>query len=367
MNEEVKYPLNQIYFYLTEECNLCCRHCWIAPKHQTDKHSNLVLSLDLFQSIIKQAKPLGLKKVKLTGGEPFLHSQIYEILDFINKEDLHLMIETNGVLCNPALAQKIAECKNFSISISLDGANSETHDWVRNVKGSFDTTLQGIKNLVKLGIKPQIIMTIMRKNKDQIQELVHLAEILGASSVKFNLVQPIERGEHLRQSNEVLTIEELVTLGEFVENEMSSHSKLKLFYHQPSALKPLSKIYGEDGDGCGSCGILGMIGVLSDGSYSLCGIGTSVPELIFGNAGVDLLNDVWNNNEILNELRKGLPNKLEGICSECLMKTECLGSCIANNYYNSKNLFAPFWYCKEVYEKGLFPKSRMKQTKVLSS
>jgi len=101
--EERKYSLGQIYFYLTEGCNLRCRHCWIAPKYQTEGHSYPSLALDFFQSIVKQAKPLGLARVKLTGGEPLLHPQIHEILECIRTENLPLTLETNGVLfhsCN---------------------------------------------------------------------------------------------------------------------------------------------------------------------------------------------------------------------------------------------------------------------------
>ncbi|PQP35088.1 hypothetical protein C6A37_04370 [Desulfobacteraceae bacterium SEEP-SAG9] len=56
----MKYPLNQLYFYLTEGCNLACKHCWIAPKFQTKDHEYPVLSFELFKSIITQAKALGL-------------------------------------------------------------------------------------------------------------------------------------------------------------------------------------------------------------------------------------------------------------------------------------------------------------------
>lgn len=67
------YPLEQIYFYLTEGCNLACRHCWLSPKLQGESKTYPTLSIELFHSILEQAKPLGLKAVKLTGGEPLMH------------------------------------------------------------------------------------------------------------------------------------------------------------------------------------------------------------------------------------------------------------------------------------------------------
>jgi molybdenum cofactor biosynthesis enzyme MoaA len=115
-SQTLTYPLNQIYFYLTEGCNLRCRHCWVAPKYQSGSNSYPALGLDLFKSIIEQAKPLGLTGVKLSGGEPLLHPEIKEILEYIQTEDLRLIVETNGVLCTAELAKKMAACKEPFVS-----------------------------------------------------------------------------------------------------------------------------------------------------------------------------------------------------------------------------------------------------------
>jgi len=358
-SENHRYPLNQTYFYLTEGCNLRCRHCWIAPKYQTEENTYPSLKLDLFRSIVEQAKPLGLTTVKLTGGEPLLHPQVHEILEFIQTEDLRLIVETNGVLCTPELARKMAACKNPFVSVSLDGANPETHEWVRGVAGCFEASLEGIRNLVKAGFRPQVIMTIMRRNEEQIEAMVRLAEGLGAGSVKFNVLQPTAKGKKMHEAGETPTIEELINLGRQVETTLSASTPLELYYDHPPAFRPLGKMFGENGDGCRVCGILGILGVLADGSYALCGIGETVPDLVFGHAASDCLKDVWNNTSALLELREGLPRRLEGICSDCLMKGVCLGSCIAQNYYSGRNIWAPFWYCAEAYHRGLFPETRI--------
>jgi SynChlorMet cassette radical SAM/SPASM protein ScmF len=354
-----KYPLNQIYFYLTEGCNLRCRHCWIAPKYESKNNSYPALDLDLFRSIIELAKPMGLSGVKLTGGEPLLHAQIREILDYIRTEDLSLTVETNGVLCTPELASKMAECKNTFVSVSLDGADAETHEWVRGVDGCFEAALAGIRNLVGVGFRPQVIMAIMRRNKDQMEEMVRLAESMGAGSVKFNVVQPTARGEKLHESGEALNIEELVELGRWVEDTLSTKTNMSIYHSHPMAFRPFGKMFGENGDGCSVCGVLGILGVLADGSYALCGIGETVPDLVFGHAATDPLEEIWSKTPILLELREGLPHLIEGICGDCLMKGLCLGSCIAQNYYRSKSIWAPYWYCEEARKLGLFPDTRI--------
>jgi len=353
------FPLNQIYFYLTKGCNLRCRHCWIAPAFQGPGRSYESLDLGLFRDIIAQAKPLGLSTVKLTGGEPLIHPDIAGILDHIRSEDLFLVVETNGVACTPELAAAMRSCKEPFVSVSLDAAEAEIHEWVRGVPGCFDAAVTGLRTLVAAGFRPQVIMTLMRRNMDQMEKVVRMAESLEASSVKFNLVQPTARGELMHRAGETLTVAEMVEIGRWVEQDLSKSTRLRLLYSHPNAFRPLGRILGRDGDGCGVCGILSILGVLGDGTYALCGIGETVPELVFGHARTDRLEDVWNSNPVLLEIREGLPRKLEGICASCLMKAGCLGSCIAQNYYRSKNLWAPFWYCEMAHGQGLFPEGRI--------
>ena len=360
------YPLRSIYFYLTKYCNLKCRHCWMAPEHQASlSGANLssYLDLGLIRSIIDQANDLGLESVKLTGGEPLLHPQIEEIIRLIRDSGNHLVIETNGILCSTLIAELIKSLSpNVFVSVSLDGSNALTHDWVRGVRGSYRGTISGIENLVKVGLKPQIIMSLMRRNKDQIESVVRLAEELGVGSVKFNPVQPTARGASLHEGNETLSINELVSLGAWVENSLAEKTNLRLIYTHPMAFRPLSRMFAGEKTGCSLCGVLSILGVLSDGSFSLCGIGESVPELVFGHAADQPLEEIWCSNPILRKLREGLPERLAGVCGDCLMKAMCRGSCIAQNFYSSGDLWSPYWYCDQAYRAGLFPIERLRKS-----
>ena len=351
--------LGSIYFYITEGCNCKCKHCWITPKYEEGGDGKWpYLSVPLFKKVIEQGLKLGLTSVKLTGGEPLIHPDILELLAHVEKSGLQLTIETNGLMCTPEIAAAIKRCSNSFVSVSLDGAKAETHNWMRGVDIAFDGALNGIRNLVEVGIHPQVIMSLVRRNKDQIEGLVKLSEEVGASSVKFNLVAPLmERGERMAKQNEILTVKEFMELGEKIRFELQPKTKIKLFYSEPFAFKTFSAIFNQ-GDR-GRCGIFSIIGVLGSGKYALCGIGENVEEMIFGDVEKDELADVWHNNALLNEIREGLPTKLEGICGDCIMKSMCLGQCIANNYFVNRNLFAPFWYCVEAFKMRLFPESRV--------
>jgi SynChlorMet cassette radical SAM/SPASM protein ScmF len=349
--------INLLYFYLTEGCNLACRHCWLAPRFDSIGNRYTTLPVELFEAAIREAKPLGLRGVKLTGGEPLLHPDFTRLLEIVRREELGLTIETNGLLCTPEIAAEIAKCPKRFVSVSIDGADAETHEWVRGAPGSFEAARQAVNNLVAAGIRPQVIFTVMRRNASQVDAIVHMAEELGAASVKFNVVQPTARGEKLHEVQATLNVAELIELGRHVELELAPKTNLRVFFDYPQAFRSLNRI--ARGDGCGVCGILGILGVIASGHYALCGIGEQVPDLVFGEVGKDMLEVVWREHTILNALREGLPERLEGVCSLCLMKRRCLGSCVAQNYYSTGSLWAPFWLCKEAEEVGLFPASRL--------
>ncbi len=353
------FPLEKIYFYLTEGCNLACRHCWLNPKQQTQSKQYPTLDFDLFKSIISQAMLMGLKGVKLTGGEPLMHPRIIDILHFIRDNSIPLEMETNCALCTDEIAKEISTSIRPFVAVSLDGANAETHEWVRGIKGCFDDAVNGIKRLVNAGVKPQIIMSILHYNKNQVEYLIKLAESLGARSLKFNIVQPTGRGKSLTSSFETLSIEEHLNMADWIKNKLAPNTKIKLLYHLPPAFLPLSRIF-DSGKARGLilCEVLKIIGVLANGSYAMCGIGSQVPELVFGDANTSSLEDIWAQNSILNELREGIPRRIKGICSKCIFKKRCFGLCMAQNYYSNNELWGSHWFCEEAYKEGRFPSTR---------
>lgn len=349
--------LDRLYVYLTEGCNLACRHCWIAPRFDADGTAAPSLPLEVFEQVVAEAKPLGLASVKLTGGEPLLHPRFLEILDVVRREDLGLTLETNGLLCTGEIAAAIAGCRDPFVSVSLDGASAASHERIRGVKGCFARAVAGIRALAGAGLRPQVIMTLQRGNSEEAGDLVRLARELGAGSVKFNVLQPTARGARLHETGEALGVGELIALGRSFESLGPGTVGVKVFFDYPAAFRPLGRIAADDG--CGACGILGILGVLASGKYALCGIGEQLPQLVFGTAGRDRLADVWSSHPVLRELRAGLPGRLGGVCGRCLVRGACLGACIAQTFYRTGSLWEPYWFCAAAEREGLFPPSRL--------
>lgn len=349
-------PLKTLYFYLTGDCNMACRHCWIAPTFENSDHSQQYLPFELFTIIVDEGKELGISGIKLTGGEPFIHPDIIKILRYIRDKALILTIESNGVALTPHLADLIRSCKKPFISISIDGLQ-ESHEWMRGVKGSFQRVSQGVRCLVETGVHPQVIMAVSKRNKHEIADLARYAQNLGASSVKYNFVTPTSRGETMGEEDGVIPIYEQVSLAKWIRNDLQKDIQIDLLTNLPMAFSGLSSILGSQGN-CGRCGIFSILGVLSDGRYALCGIGTSISELCFGHASTNHLIDIWEKTDALNVIRSSLPKDLKGICSHCLVKNICLGHCVANNYYAYSDLLAGHKFCEEAYEEGCFPMTR---------
>lgn len=348
-------PLSSLYLYLSSGCNLACRHCWITPEFLLNPDKGEYLKYEYIKSAISQAKPLGLRSLKLTGGEPLLHPRFRDIVSLIRTEKLGIVIETNGLLIDAELAAFLAadQHKPF-ISVSIDGARAETHDHLRGVPGAFRRSISAIGYLVEAGFRPQIICTLHQGNRQEIDELTQMAQDLGCDSVKFNFIQQIGRGVAF-QSQNGFELSEIIEIDRYISEDLTPRRTVRLMPDIPHAFHSIRRMLSGN---MGRCTVLNILGIIADGTLSLCGIGTSVPELVYGHMQNNDLEKVWRESPGLLELRRLVPHEFEGICGECLHRDACLGSCIANNYFRSGRLNAPYYFCEEANKTGRFPLQR---------
>jgi SynChlorMet cassette radical SAM/SPASM protein ScmF len=349
-------PLTSLYMYISGSCNLACHHCWIEPDFQTDNKKGKFLKLEYLKKAIKEAKPLGLQSVKLTGGEPMLHPQFREIVEHIESKKIGMIMETNGTLIDDKMAAFLKSKKYFNfVSVSIDGAKPETHDNLRGIKGSFKKAVAGIKSLVKAGFHPQLICTLHKGNIAELEDVVKLAESLGCGSVKFNHVQHMGRGDAFARKSG-FEVQELIKLFQMIESKIKPKSKIKIFFDIPVAFYSIKKILKES---ICRCMIFNILGITSQGNMALCGIGETIPKLNYGNLDVNSIKEIWLGKKELIELRKNIPNKFEGICAKCMHKWVCLGSCIANNFHLKNKFISSYYFCDNAFHMGLFPKTRI--------
>ncbi len=348
--------LHQYYVYLTAGCNLACRHCWLAPTFHPNGGTGGHLDFELFRLALEEGMPLGLRSVKLTGGEPLLHPEFVRFVDLLVEKQLSIAIETNGTLLTPGLARRLKECGFVrSLSVSLDGAKPETHDAFRGISGSHQRAVAGLQALIAEGFRPQIIMSLHHGNLAEIAELSHLAVHWGAGSVKFNLVQSSGRGQKMSELLQAPAVPQLIEIGQWIENTLSRQVPIPLFFSWPMVFQKIKRVI-ENSDVV--CSIRHILGILASGHVAMCGIGMETPDLCYGRLGKDHLQDIWRQHPMLLKLRADIPDRLEGICSECLFRQRCMGCCVAENYFATGRLTAPFWFCAQAASAGLFPAHR---------
>ena len=356
--------LRAFYLYLTACCNLRCRHCWVSPVHEDETlKPDLYIDPEALKEAVREGKKLGLSSAKLTGGEPTLHPYFREVVTHLTEEGLSLNMETNGTLITPDLARFLREESNVSfISVSIDSPDPAGHDRFRGVKGAFRRALAGLDDLVEAGYDNcQVIMAVHNENRHQMAELVELAAEHGAGSVKFNPVTPTGRGIDMHEKGEALGFLEQLEMADYINNGLRPNSRIPVIRPMPPALTPLDELRRMNGR-CGDCGVTGILGFVGNGDIALCGIGQTVPELIYGKLGVDSIRDIWLQNPVIQGLRRDLEDVegYPGICGSCIHAKSCRTGCVANNYVQNGRLVSPQWLCQEAVDAGIFPKTRMK-------
>lgn len=346
--------LHTIYYYASGNCNLCCRHCWIQPALGASEPSSYTL-FDILSPIFAEALELGLKTVKLTGGEPCLHPEIDRIIVELSTMGIHLEMETNGTLLNPDRVRIIAE-QGVGVSVSLDGSCRETHEGLRGVPGCFDSLLAGMSLLQEAGVPYQVIFSLHSKNLSEMAGAMAIAEKLGARSFKINPVIDMGRGTAMKKNSELLSVPETLEFfnGEFFR--LSKNTPMITFFDIPPAFKSLGELADA---GPGSCGILGILGILHDGTAGLCGIGEKVPEMNFGSVLDGNLKKIWNDNPVLQKVRSHFPGNLNGVCGRCCLKMYCGGRCMAHTYVATGLIESGNPFCEEALRLGLFPPGRL--------
>lgn len=186
--------LRMVAWEITRSCNLSCVHCRAAAcRGPYPDELDTVRCLGLLDEIAAFARPV----VILTGGEPLLRPDVYEIAAYGTALGLRMVLATNGTRLDDAVARRLIGAGIQRVSVSLDGLDAASHDAFRQVPGAFDGALAGIAALRAAGLEFQINTTVTRENLSQLPGILALAERLGAAAHHIFLLVPTGRGKDL--------------------------------------------------------------------------------------------------------------------------------------------------------------------------
>ncbi|MBM7836501.1 radical SAM/SPASM domain-containing protein [Clostridium sardiniense] len=217
----IKSPL-WVGWKITGKCNMNCSHCWA-------KLNNFEEPLSVILKTIEKFKSLEILHITLSGGEPFLRNDIFEILSELKRNRFCLEIFSNGTLLTKNICEKLSQVLNLEtdcIQISLDGSTSNTFEAQRN-SDSFHLIIKNIKLLKKYNIKVRINYTASYFNVFDIHNTYSLANDLNIDTFSISHVYDLNKGKNLYSKLDLNDF--LNEINKCILSSSSFKTKLRIF------------------------------------------------------------------------------------------------------------------------------------------
>jgi heme b synthase len=340
--------LRMVAWELTRSCNLACVHCRASAERGPYPGE---LSADECRSVMDGMAAISKPVIIMTGGEPLLRSDIFDLAQYGTDKGFRMVMATNGTLVTEEIVRKMKATGIQRVSISLDGPTAEMHDAFRKVKGSFEGSLRGIELLKKGGVEFQINTTITQINLHLVPDILRLAVNAGAVAHHIFLLVPTGRGKEL-QDQEISALDYEKTLHWFYDQRDQVPLQLKAtcaphYYRilRQRAKKEGKKItpqeYGLDAMTRGCLGGISFCFISHVGQVQPCGY----LELNCGNVRETPFQEIWAHSEIFRNLRR--VDHYQGKCGRCEFRKVC-GGCRARAYETSGDYMSEEPYC--IYE-----------------
>lgn len=309
-----------IQWHLTERCNLRCSHCY-----QTGLHGVAEPSIDVVGAVVNQVSTMlaGWAEMydltfspsfTLTGGEPFLRRDIFEIIEAVRSLGFEVALLSNGTLISRDDAGRLSGLGVERVQVSFEGPES-VHDAIRG-SGSYTRALRGVRHLLDAGVRVSMNCTLSRVNAPYLKELIEVARNAGVERLGFSRLVPAGKGRGLL--GEMLTSAEVERL--YREVLAGDFGTIEVASGDPVAAQ-LDAGDGDLGDAAfGGCaaGVSGLT-ILPDGTITPC---RRLP-ISLGNISRDSLREIWATSPILNRLRDRTAYR--GKCGACSRWAACRG------------------------------------------
>ena len=248
---------------VTDLCNLRCKYCMPESGVKSLCHSD-ILSIEEIVEIVKVASKNGIKKIRLTGGEPLVRRGFINLCKQISKIDEieDIAITTNGVYLKE-MADELFENKVRRINFSLDTLIKEKYNDITR-RNDFDKTMESLFYAIKKGFKVKInVVLIGGFNDDEIQDFVNLA---NKYDLEVRFIELMQIGETANWSKD-----------KFVSNKIVLEKVPELEFDGVSGVAKIYKIKGQKGRiglispiSCSFCEECNRIRLTSDGKLKPC-------------------------------------------------------------------------------------------------
>lgn len=188
--------LKFLFLELTQLCNEHCRHC--GSRCGDSMPTETLTKDEIFAFLKKISEQFDLDNLQLciTGGEPLLRDDFFEIMNYAHALGFHWGMTTNGTLIDAQTAEKLEKAGMGTVSVSLDGLR-ETNDWFRQKPGGFDLALNGVRELINRRTfrHVQVTTVVTKKNIGELDELYKLLSNEKVRSWRVINIEPIGRAK----------------------------------------------------------------------------------------------------------------------------------------------------------------------------
>jgi heme b synthase len=324
-----------IAWEITRRCNLKCIHCRSSSEMEVKGHPDFSTeeAFRIIDDIASYAKPV----VVLSGGEPLLRNDVFDIARYGTEKGLRMCLATNGTLVTDEICEKIKSSGIRIVSLSLDGSTKDVHDNFRNERGAFDGTINAARLFKKHGIEFIINSSFTKRNQEEIPKVYRLAKELGATAWYMFMIVPTGRGEEIM--SELISKEDYEKILDWhYHMEKDEQDMLVRPTCAPHYYRIVIQKSKEEGSkyqrrtlkfstggskGCIAGQLICLINV--DGDVLPC----SYFPMSAGNIKEKSFKEIWENSELFKELRDF--KRYKGRCGACEFINVC-GGCRARAY-----------------------------------
>ncbi len=184
-----------VIWNLIRRCNLCCKHCY-SLSADTDFPGEL--STREVYTVMDDLKAFGVPVLILSGGEPLLRPDIFEVSRRAKAMGFYVGLSTNGTPIDESNIDAVADVGYDYVGISIDGLR-DTHDEFRQMKGAFDQSMHAVRLCRERGIKVGLRFTLTRNNAGELPDLLDLMESEDVSKFYLSHLNYSGRGNKNRR------------------------------------------------------------------------------------------------------------------------------------------------------------------------